>query len=449
MDDPSIDDFFLRKPAPKKAKTDSPVTTSRTSRTPISSASREPSVNRVWADSIPRRPKEQPQTIKKSTAKTSTTPRSHPVELSSPTRSSNLTELSTLISSSTRKIQYPTHHRTASKPSPSPYLGPESSSRVLVPDSTDSPPSDVQSPPPHDSDVEFDLHQPELPDDPIPEKLFNSSPPPPETTERHINLPSKDKGKAREMDYGNQTEVIDEEEMRERLIAELGFEEEQEEQEGVGDDDVTLECIPFSSSPIEIIRPIKTPQVPTKMKPIESNSKNNLESKWSNRNIVEENLATTEKTTYGLEINEWENELTISSSFPQEEEEEDPRNFLASEEDQIKHIGLVIDDSSDEEGHQSSSGIAPLMDSWPAYKRGVFLKMAGLKSDDYPTDEAGNPQSNEDWDQLLIGNKQKKGPSSLAKKAVKKSWYNRASFRPKKRGSKSFRAVGKSNRRVK
>ncbi|KAH9466912.1 hypothetical protein Pst134EB_001954 [Puccinia striiformis f. sp. tritici] len=413
MDDPSIDDFFLRKPAPKKAKTDSPVTTSRTSRTPISSASREPSVNRVWADSIPRRPKEQPQTIKKSTAKTSTTPRSHPVELSSPTRSSNLTELSTLISSSTRKIQYPTHHRTASKPSPSPYLGPESSN------------------------------------DPIPEKLFNSSPPPPETTERHINLPSKDKGKAREMDYGNQTEVIDEEEMRERLIAELGFEEEQEEQEGVGDDDVTLECIPFSSSPIEIIRPIKTPQVPTKMKPIESNSKNNLESKWSNRNIVEENLATTEKTTYGLEINEWENELTISSSFPQEEEEEDPRNFLASEEDQIKHIGLVIDDSSDEEGHQSSSGIAPLMDSWPAYKRGVFLKMAGLKSDDYPTDEAGNPQSNEDWDQLLIGNKQKKGPSSLAKKAVKKSWYNRASFRPKKRGSKSFRAVGKSNRRVK
>jgi hypothetical protein len=73
--------------------------------------------------------------------------------------------------------------------------------------------------------------------------------------------------------------------------------------------------------------------------------------------------------------------------------------------------------------------------------------MAGLKSDEHSGDKAAQAQVVEDWDRLL--KKGSKRSAGGAKKAVKKTWYNRSFYRAKKKGSKAFKGVGKSTRRVK
>jgi hypothetical protein len=156
----------------------------------------------------------------------------------------------------------------------------------------------------------------------------------------------------------------DEEGQRDRLLADLGFEEEREEAQPAEHET----CEPFSSSPIEIIRPSRKPDHNEKMTSKELTTTRQSVDKWK-----PSKAGSSAQKTGRLELSEWEDELTIQqiesgSSFPQQEHE--PSLLLASQEDQIKHIGVVIDDSEDEDG-SSSSGIAPLMDSWPASKRCV------------------------------------------------------------------------------
>ncbi|KAA1127275.1 hypothetical protein PGTUg99_033733 [Puccinia graminis f. sp. tritici] len=502
MDEDSlVVDFFMKKPTTRKQSSASPTVTNRTNRTtatPINN--RTPTTPRIWADSIPRRPKEQahsskqprqPGHLKPHPYSTSTTPRSPicssttlgadthsptrsisptsppplppPLEFSSPIRSCTSTGLSTTVSpsinpSSTRRFKpksIPPSTRKSVRPPPSPCVQFEPSSRVLVPDSTDSPPQDLPSPPPDDIDETHYSDPESLPPerdfddfyktrDPVPQKLFNSSPSPPELRSCHVNSSAKSKGKAREIDpCQDLNDETDEEERRDRLLADLGFEEEREEEMQPTEHE-SFE--PFSSSPIEIIRPARKPDHHEKMPSKELTTTKQSVDKWK-PSIA----GSSAQKTGGIELSEREDELTIQqiesgSSFPQQEHE--PSLLLASQEDQIKHIGLVIDDSEDEDG-SSSSGIAPLMDSWPASKRCVFLKMAGLSSEDGPNDEGSQAQATEDWDRLLGKAGKRNGATGAAKKVVKKAWYNRSVFRAKKRGSKSFKGVGKSARRVK
>ncbi|WAQ81024.1 hypothetical protein PtA15_1A362 [Puccinia triticina] len=458
MDEDSslIDDFFLRKPITRKPSTTIPRRPKEQAR------STKPSRLHPYSTSAPRSPICSNTTLRpnayspvRSISTSSPPPLPPPLEFSSPIRSLASTRLSTTVSpsivpSSIRKPNLgsiPNSRKSVRKPlrqPPSPCIQIEPTSRVLVPDSTDSPPQELPYYPSED------IHQAHSDSDPQPErdfnefyddhdavqqKLFNSSPSPPKFVSRHVNSSDKAKGKAREMDNCEEPKDVtdDEEDKRERLLAELAFEGEVEEV-------LPKDCVPFSSSPIEIIRPAKTTKLGEGVEAKASTSKDG--DKWK-----KSAGCSSAKNTI-LDLSEWEDESTIhpiesGSSFHQEEE---PRLLLASQEDQIKHIGVVIDDSGDEDG-SLNSGIAPLMDSWPASKRGIFLKMAGLSSDDGPTDEADQAQAAEDWD-LLLGKSAKKN-ASLAKKVVKKSWYNRSLFRAKKKGSKSFKAVGKSARRVK
>lgn len=323
-------------------------------------------------------------------------------------------------------------------------LVPESDG-VLVPDSTDAPqelPSTLLD---HNDQArsELDSHTHVEHDycdfrdnhDPLPQKLFKSSPsPPPKLVSRPFNGSGKDKGKARELNSStNLRESTDEDGKRAKLLADLGFEEEEDTRLGTEE-----ECVPFSSSPIEIVGPSRTAQNAGKSVTTKSDSKGM--DQWKKRGAE---YSAKKKV---LDLSEWEewpmlHPIPSGSSLPQ-----DQHTQIPSQEDQIKHIGLLIDDSEDEDDG-ISSGIAPLMDSWPADKRGVFLKMAGLKSDDVAVDEAGHAQAVDDWDRLL-----KKGGKrnvNVATKVAKKTWYNRSFYRAKKRGSKAFKAVGRSTRRVK
>ncbi|PLW15061.1 hypothetical protein PCANC_13076 [Puccinia coronata f. sp. avenae] len=495
MDEESlVDDFFLKKPAPRKQTTSSSSPSTLSTRTPSTATptSETPRTPRAWAETIPRRPKEQPRSLKLKLKPTphrpysTSTPRSTiersaairppadsptrvptsppsptalppPLEFSSPIRSGVSTGLSaalttSVIPSSTRR----THHtpisstrKSAHKPlrqTRSPSVQPKPSERVsraksdyvLVPDSNDAPedlPDLIEEP---HSDIEThperDFRNFQEHHDLLPKKLFNSSPapsPPTKPVSRHSNGTDKGKGKARQFDPCDDLEdVLDEDEKRAKLLAELAFGEDEEATRA----EQPEECIAFSSSPIEIVRPCRAGKLADTTA---SNSKSSVDRRHNGSAKV-------------VELSEWEDELTIhqilSGSTTSSNARPQHVTRTPSQEDQIKHIGVVIDDSEDEDGNLSV-GIAPLMDSWTSEKRGVFLKMAGLKSDEHSGDKAAQAQVVEDWDRLL--KKGSKRSAGGAKKAVKKTWYNRSFYRAKKKGSKAFKGVGKSTRRVK
>jgi len=232
----------------------------------------------------------------------------------------------------------------------------------------------------------------------------------------------------------NLGESTDEDGKRAKLLADLGFEEEEDTRL----DETGEECVPFSSSPIEIVDASRSAQKAGKSVTTKSDSKGM--DQWKKRGTE---FSVKKKV---LDLSEWEDGPSLHPVPSGSSLAQDQHSQIPSQEDQIKHIGLLIDDSDDDDDG-ISPGIAPLMDSWPADKRGVFLKMAGLTSDDVPVDEAGQAQAVEDWDRLL--KKGGKRNANVAKKAAKKTWYNRSFYRAKKRGSKAFKAVGRSTRRVK
>ncbi|MBW0477608.1 hypothetical protein O181_017323 [Austropuccinia psidii MF-1] len=208
-----------------------------------------------------------------------------------------------------------------------------------------------------------------------------------------------------------------EETKRQKLLKELGFDDDQTEAASID---------PLSSSPIEIIQPSSLRRKACSPRSKKSPSK-------------------TKRTTSNIE------RVTVYSS-----EWEDPSGFdwiLGSEppnqtglkqtpENQLRNIGIVVDD-------KPSSGIAPLMNSWPAAKRHVFLKMAGLASKssdpnyDSEYDEelvAYRASQAQAWDKLLI--KQKRNALNPSKPKIK-TWNNRA-FWIKKKGSARTKAKARA-----
>jgi hypothetical protein len=138
------------------------------------------------------------------------------------------------------------------------------------------------------------------------------------------------------------------------LLAELAFGEDEEATRA----EQPEECIAFSSSPIEIVRPCRAGQLADTTA---STSKSSVDRRHNGSAKV-------------VELSEWEDELTIhqilSGSTTSSNARPQHVTRTPSQEDQIKHIGVVIDDSEDEDGNLSV-GIAPLMDSWTSEKRGV------------------------------------------------------------------------------
>lgn len=339
---------------------------------------------------------------------------------------------------------------------------------ILAPDSTDSPGKSNDHPAYlHARDDLLNLFEsisdPECDHDQVPKKLFSPYHHSHRQSEQPIPSSSSSSRPASKFFTSHskpinqdQHHIIDSNESREngkltdpevdkrqQLLADLGF-----------DDDIGISkpstSEPLSSSPIEIVQPStntrgKTREQPTPAPglitptPAREPTRDDVTSDAQGFDEREdERTFQTIELTSSIEVN----------SFHQSQN--------LSQKDQIRQIGVVIDDDD-----CSDSGIAPLMNSWPASKRNIFLKMAGLKAQRGRQEEEAEPTSSgedrndfDEWDQLLVKpNKSRKtANSSKAKFGFKKAFHNRPGRAPwfarsRKKGSKGSKSIGKTSAR--
>lgn len=193
-----------------------------------------------------------------------------------------------------------------------------------------------------------------------------------------------------------------ESEKRNRLLRDLGFDDEGE----IVEDDQAA----FSSSPIEVIQGPKASTSKPRKAP-----KSNL-FRASTSDIEDQN------------DDDDEAEITIVRNTTTSL----VRAARQSPEEQLRCIGIVVDD-------EPSQGLAPLMTSWPPTMRNIFRKMAGLsiskgKGRELLVGEINEEEQIQAW-QTILAKQQKKATSNSSSSFNKKrkTWYNSSVWKSRKK----------------